>query len=110
VRVIVTSRSRLTGLPGARVLEIDVFEIEQAIEMLSAAIGIERVSAEPAAAEALIRLVGGLPLALRIVAARLAARERWSLAWMLERLSDERRRLDELTHGGKAARPARLGG
>jgi len=102
--VIVTSRSRLTGLPGARVLEIDVFEREQAIEMLAAAIGIERVGAEPAAAEALIRLVGGLPLALRIVAARLAARERWSLAWMLERLSDERRRLDELTHGGMMVR------
>lgn len=102
--VIITSRSRLTGLPGARVLEIDVFEMEQAIEMLAAAIGTERVDAEPAAAHALIRLVGGLPLALRIVAARLAARERWSLAWMLERLSDERRRLDELTHGGMMVR------
>lgn len=102
--VIVTSRTRLTGLPGARVLEIDVFELDQAIDMLAAAIGTERVSAEPAAAQALIRLVGGLPLALRIVAARLAARERWSLAWMLERLSDERRRLDELTHGGMMVR------
>jgi DNA-binding SARP family transcriptional activator len=102
--VIVTSRARLTGLPAARVLEIDVFEMDQAIEMLAAAIGAERVNAEPAAAEALIRLVGALPLALRIVAARLAARERWSLAWMLERLSDERRRLDELTHGGMMVR------
>jgi tetratricopeptide (TPR) repeat protein len=102
--VIVTSRARLTGLPGARVLEIDVFEPDQAIDMLAAAIGAERVSAEPAAAQALIRLVGGLPLALRIVAARLAARERWSLAWMLERLSDERRRLDELAHGGMMVR------
>jgi DNA-binding SARP family transcriptional activator/energy-coupling factor transporter ATP-binding protein EcfA2 len=102
--VIVTSRARLTGLPGARVLEIEVFEPDQAIEMLSAVIGTERVTAEPAAAQALIRLVGGLPLALRIVAARLAARERWSLAWMLERLSDERRRLDELAHGGLMVR------
>jgi DNA-binding SARP family transcriptional activator/tetratricopeptide (TPR) repeat protein len=102
--VIVTSRARLTGLPGARVLEIEVFEPDQAVEMLSAVIGAERVAAEPAAAQALIRLVGGLPLALRIVAARLAARERWSLAWMLERLSDERRRLDELAHGGLMVR------
>ncbi|HEX4831885.1 MAG TPA: BTAD domain-containing putative transcriptional regulator [Trebonia sp.] len=102
--VIVTSRVRLTGLPAARALEIDVFEMDQAIEMLAAAIGPERVRAEPAAAQALIRLVGALPLALRIVAARLAARERWSLAWMLERLSDERRRLDELAHGGMMVR------
>jgi DNA-binding SARP family transcriptional activator/tetratricopeptide (TPR) repeat protein len=102
--VIVTSRTRLTGISGARVLEIDVFEPDQAIEMLSTVIGAGRLAAEPAAAQALIRLVGGLPLALRIVAARLAARERWSLAWMLERLSDERRRLDELAYGGLVVR------
>lgn len=102
--VIVTSRAPLTGLPSARVLDIDVFEPDQAVEMLATVIGEERVAAEPAAAQALIRLVGGLPLALRIVAARLAARERWSLAWMLERLSDERRRMDELAHGGMMVR------
>ncbi|MCE6996499.1 tetratricopeptide repeat protein [Saccharothrix sp. S26] len=97
--VIVTSRTRLTGLPGVRVLEVDVLGHDEALEMLSTVIGRDRVDAEPAAATALIRLVGSLPLALRIVAARLAARPGWSLAWMLERLSDERRRLDELAHG-----------
>ncbi|GAA1298487.1 hypothetical protein GCM10009634_55070 [Saccharothrix xinjiangensis] len=97
--VIVTSRARLTGLPGARVLEVEVLDHDEATAMLATVIGHERVDAEPAAATALIRLVGCLPLALRIVAARLAARPSWSLAWMLERLSDERRRLDELAHG-----------
>ncbi|QFZ21606.1 AfsR/SARP family transcriptional regulator [Saccharothrix syringae] len=97
--VIVTSRARLTGLPGARVLEVEVLDHDEATAMLATVIGPERVAAEPAAATALIRLVGCLPLALRIVAARLAARSSWSLAWMLERLSDERRRLDELAHG-----------
>ncbi|MFT7834595.1 BTAD domain-containing putative transcriptional regulator [Saccharothrix sp. BKS2] len=97
--VVVTSRARLTGLPGARVLEVEVLDHDEATDMLAAVIGPERVAAEPAAATALIRLVGCLPLALRIVAARLAARPSWSLAWMLERLSDERRRLDELAHG-----------
>ncbi|MFD7654293.1 BTAD domain-containing putative transcriptional regulator [Actinosynnema sp. NPDC059797] len=97
--VIVTSRARLTGLPGARVLEVEVLDHDEATAMLATVIGPERVDAEPAAATALIRLVGCLPLALRIVAARLAARPSWSLAWMLERLSDERRRLDELAHG-----------
>ncbi|MFI1400463.1 AfsR/SARP family transcriptional regulator [Streptomyces sp. NPDC020681] len=97
--VIMTSRSRLTGVAGAHVLEVDVFDTEQAVGMLRNVVGEQRVGAEPEAAEALVRLVGGLPLALRIVAARLAARSHWSLAWMLERLSDERRRLDELAHG-----------
>ncbi|MEV6948657.1 BTAD domain-containing putative transcriptional regulator [Streptomyces sp. NPDC051172] len=97
--VIMTSRSRLTGLAGAHVIDVDAFDIEQAVAMLRSVIGPQRVDAEPDAAQALARLVGGLPLALRIVAARLAARRHWSLAWMLERLSDERRRLDELAHG-----------
>ncbi|MEU5263753.1 BTAD domain-containing putative transcriptional regulator [Amycolatopsis sp. NPDC021455] len=97
--VVVTSRVRLTGLAGAGVLDVDVLDPEQATGMLATMIGTDRVAAEPAAADALVRLVGGLPLALRIVAARLAARPSWSLAWMLERLSDERRRLDELAHG-----------
>ena len=97
--VIVTSRNRLTGLPGARVIDVDVFDKDQAIGLLANAIGKQRVNDEPAAAEVLVRMVGRLPLALRIVAARLAARPHWSLAWMVERLSDERRRLDELAHG-----------
>ncbi|WP_326948303.1 tetratricopeptide repeat protein [Amycolatopsis sp. NBC_01307] len=97
--VLVTSRVRLTGLAGAGVLDVDVLDPDQATGMLAMMIGAERVAAEPAAVAALVRLVGGLPLALRIVAARLAARPSWSLAWMLERLSDERRRLDELAHG-----------
>jgi len=97
--VIVTSRTPLTALAGAHVFEVDVLPPERAIALLGAVIGEQRVAAEPAAATALVRLVGGLPLALRIVAARLAARPLWSLAWMLERLADERRRLDELAHG-----------
>ncbi|WP_370964010.1 BTAD domain-containing putative transcriptional regulator [Amycolatopsis sp. cg9] len=97
--VLVTSRVRLTGLAGAGVLDVDVLDPDRATGLLATMIGAERVAAEPVAATALVRLVGGLPLALRIVAARLAARPSWSLAWMLERLSDERRRLDELAHG-----------
>uniref|UniRef100_UPI0031E327EF AfsR/SARP family transcriptional regulator n=1 Tax=Saccharothrix mutabilis TaxID=33921 RepID=UPI0031E327EF len=102
--VVVTSRTRLTGLPGVRVLEVEVLGHDEALFMLSTVIGADRVQAEPAAATALVRLVGSLPLALRIVAARLAARPGWSLAWMLERLSDERRRLDELAHGEMVVR------
>ncbi|MEF9887139.1 AfsR/SARP family transcriptional regulator [Streptomyces sp. P9-A4] len=97
--VLVTSRLRITGLPGAYRVELDVLDTERALELLVRVIGPDRVSRESVAAEALIRTVGGLPLALRIVAARLAARPHWTLASMVHRLANERHRLDELTHG-----------
>ncbi|MEV6959823.1 BTAD domain-containing putative transcriptional regulator [Streptomyces sp. NPDC051207] len=97
--VLVTSRIRLTGLPGAQRVELDVMSTERALELLARVIGADRVERERPSAEMLIRTVGGLPLALRIVAARLAARPHWSLASMVQRLASERHRLDELTHG-----------
>jgi DNA-binding SARP family transcriptional activator/tetratricopeptide (TPR) repeat protein len=97
--VLVTSRARLTALPGAHRVELDVLGEDRALELLARIVGRERVATEAVAAEALVRTVGRLPLALRIVAARLAARPHWSLASMVQRLADERHRLDELTHG-----------
>ncbi|MFF3215473.1 BTAD domain-containing putative transcriptional regulator [Streptomyces sp. NPDC002886] len=97
--VLVTSRVRLTGLPGSHRVELDVMSDDHALELLVRVIGEDRVRREGVAAEALIRTVGGLPLALRIVAARLAARPHWTLASMVHRLANERHRLDELTHG-----------
>jgi len=97
--VVVTSRSRLAALPGAQRVELDVLDQSQALELIGRVIGVERVAREPEAATALVRTVGGLPLALRIVAARLAARPHWALASMVHRLANERHRLDELAHG-----------
>ncbi|SHJ91481.1 DNA-binding transcriptional activator of the SARP family [Nocardiopsis flavescens] len=97
--LVVTSRSRLTGVPGANLVELDVLPEDEALDLLHRVVGPERMAAEPAAAAALLRTVGRLPLALRIVAARLAARRHWSLASMVNRLADERHRLDELSHG-----------
>ncbi|WP_306369024.1 BTAD domain-containing putative transcriptional regulator [Nocardiopsis sp. CC223A] len=102
--LVVTSRSRLTGVPGANLVELDVLPEEQALDLLRRVVGPERMAAEPAAAAALLRTVGRLPLALRIVAARLAARRHWSLASMVNRLADERHRLDELSHGDLTVR------
>ncbi|MFC7615787.1 BTAD domain-containing putative transcriptional regulator [Actinokineospora soli] len=97
--VLVTTRTRLTGVPGARQIELDVLDPEQSLDLLGRVVGDRRVAAEPEAAAALVRTVGGLPLALRIIAARLAARPHWTLASMVHRLASERHRLDELAHG-----------
>ena len=98
--VIVTSRRRLTGLPAAARYETGPLVRTSSVELLGRVVGTERVAAEPANAERLCGLCGDLPLALRIAAARLAARPHWSVADLVDRLEDESRRLDELHHDG----------
>ncbi|MFD1542005.1 AfsR/SARP family transcriptional regulator [Nonomuraea guangzhouensis] len=101
---LVTSRSPLAGLEAARAYELGVFEPGEAVAMLAEVVGRERVAAEPAAAERIVRLCGGLPLALRIAGSRLARKPGWTLEHLAGRLGDERRRLDELSAGDLAVR------
>ncbi|MET9774544.1 BTAD domain-containing putative transcriptional regulator [Streptomyces sp. NPDC006367] len=96
--VVITSRARLTTVPNTRVLELGVFGQQQAYALLNRLVGEERLSAEHAVAAQLIEYCGRLPLAVRIVAAKLASRPHWTLRKAASRLADERRRLDELTH------------
>ncbi|MBB6174272.1 hypothetical protein HNR23_004332 [Nocardiopsis mwathae] len=96
-RGIVTSRVRLAVLDGARRVDLGPFERAEALELLGKVIGPGRVGAETVAAERLVELCEHLPLAVRIAAARLAARPHWSLARLLRRMSDgSQSRLDEL--------------
>jgi len=102
--VIITSRSRLTGLEGAEPIELGFFNAAVSEEMLSRVVGIQRVNAEPEAAQRIAELCGGVPLALRAAGAKLLARPHWPLKTLAKRLSDERRRLDELETGDLAIR------
>lgn len=102
--VIITSRSRLTGLEGAEPIELGFLSDEISAEMLSRIIGGPRVNAEPDAAQRIAALCGGVPLALRAAGAKLLARPHWPLKTLAKRLSDERRRLDELEMGDLAIR------
>ncbi|MFJ9210420.1 AfsR/SARP family transcriptional regulator [Streptomyces sp. NPDC102264] len=97
--VVVTSRNRMVGLPVTLQLNVDVFHSSEAARLLRRAIGEARVAAEPEAALGLVEACGFLPLAVRIVAARLASRPMWSIASLRERLAVEWRRLDELRAG-----------
>lgn len=97
--VLVTSRRRLTGLPSTGRLELGALSEPGAVDLLTRFVGAERVAADPEGVAELCRLCGRLPLALRICAARLAARPHWSVADLVDRLVDESGRLDELGHG-----------
>jgi DNA-binding SARP family transcriptional activator len=97
--VVVTARGRITGLPGTHPIQLGMLDDAEAVLLLSFIAGTNRVRGEPQGARALARLCGGLPLALRIAGARLAARPHWRLSSLVDRLEDGRRRLGELSHG-----------
>ncbi|MBO3750212.1 tetratricopeptide repeat protein [Streptosporangiaceae bacterium NEAU-GS5] len=99
---IITSRGKLADLPAARLIDLDVMEPDEALSLFSAVAGPERIEAEHAAAMDVVAACGFLPLAVRIVAARLAARPSWTVASLVPRLADERRRLDEMKIGNLA--------
>jgi DNA-binding SARP family transcriptional activator/tetratricopeptide (TPR) repeat protein len=100
--VVITSRSRMAGLPGIRAFDVNVLEEDEALELFAAIAGPERVAAEPEAARRVLAACSRLPLAVRIVASRLAARPGWTVDSLARRLADQRRRLDELHVGDLA--------
>ncbi|MFE1441996.1 BTAD domain-containing putative transcriptional regulator [Streptomyces sp. NPDC058739] len=96
---VVTSRLRLGGLVVtelARPVPVDVLGPDASTAVLAAAVG-PRVDAEPSAARRLAALCDGLPLALRVTAAQLAARPGWRLSDLAVELADEQRRLSLLS-------------
>jgi len=102
--VLVTSRSRLAGLDGARILELGLLDEDEALALLHRILGSDRVAAEPQAARGVLHACAGLPLAIRIAAARLASRPGWSLSSFADRLADQGSWLDELRSGDRAVR------
>ncbi|MGJ5756611.1 DNA-binding SARP family transcriptional activator [Streptomyces puniciscabiei] len=102
--VLLTSRGRLSTPLGARVLHLAELPHGHSVRLLARLLGNERITQEPAAAAAIARYCGGLPLALRAAAVRLNARPHWSLRRYADRLSDEGRRLDELAHSSLSVR------
>jgi tetratricopeptide (TPR) repeat protein len=87
--VVVTSRNALPGLvvsQGADVLTLDVLAPGDAVALFAALLGADRTQADPTATAAVAALCGRLPLALRIVAAKLQAEPEATLGDMEERL------------------------
>ncbi|WP_199041723.1 tetratricopeptide repeat protein [Glycomyces salinus] len=97
--VLVTGRRRLNDLVGATVIDLPTLPFADALDLLAATAGEQRIAAEPRAARQLAAACGHLPLALRIAGARLAGRRAWTAADLAGRLRDEGRRLSELTAG-----------
>ena len=102
--VLITSRTRLAGLDGAKLIGLDLLPADQMMQLLARIAGPDRIGSQQAAAKAVVRFCAGLPLATRLAGARLAARPHWSVQRLVDLLADERRRLDELAVGDRQVR------
>lgn len=99
---VVTSRHILASL-DARLLDLDVLTPQAGAEFLAGQLKVSRgtdirADEQPDQALVIAQLCGGLPLALRVVAALLAAHPGRALSSMAAELHDARTRLDELSY------------
>ncbi|MGW0295027.1 tetratricopeptide repeat protein [Streptomyces tuirus] len=96
--VLITSRRALSvgNIGHRRMVRVALPESSDALAVLSCWAGEERVREDPATAVDIIQFCGHLPIALKIVGAKLAARPDLTLAMMRTRLEDERHRIREL--------------
>jgi tetratricopeptide (TPR) repeat protein len=103
--VVLTSRRRLTGLlaEGARLVELAPLAEDSSVALLTRSVGRRRTELEPAEIRELARRCGGLPLALCVAGAKLAARPHWRIDKLLVELRDEQNRLRALAVDGEPA-------
>ncbi|WP_330299309.1 AfsR/SARP family transcriptional regulator [Streptomyces sp. NBC_00503] len=105
--VLVTSRDQMEDLvawPSQARVHLGLLSEAEAVELLTTIVGDRKVATARADAVQLVKLCDRLPLALRIAAARLASKPHWTVRYLVSRLSDERRRLDELSQGESQVR------
>ncbi|MFI0419042.1 NB-ARC domain-containing protein [Spongiactinospora sp. 9N601] len=101
--VVVTSHRRLGELllSGAVPIRMAPLSADEGARLLAGMLGEDRLRAAPAAAAELVRLCGGLPIALRVAGARLVQRPAWTIERVVGELTDAARRLDRLAVEGK---------
>ncbi len=90
--VVVTSRACLTDLvvsEAAHRVGLGLFTTAESQTLLRGIVGEARAEAEPAASAELVRLCGGLPLAVRVAGTRAAARPRYTLAEVVADIGGE---------------------
>jgi tetratricopeptide (TPR) repeat protein len=98
---VVTGQSLLGSLiaDGARFVELEPLSQRHGVELLARTVGAARIAAEDSHTHELVRLCGGLPIALSVTGARLATRPKWTVEKVVTDLLDERRRLARLSFG-----------
>lgn len=102
--IIVTSRVQLHELAGTTHVPLSSLATSEAAQFLGRLASHDRVAADPEAVAQLVHACGGVPLALRIVGSRLAARPQWPLSVMVRKLARAENQLSELEAGTMSVR------
>ncbi|MFD9570258.1 BTAD domain-containing putative transcriptional regulator [Streptomyces sp. NPDC059982] len=108
--VLITAQARLARVAGADTTALAPVDDEEGLELLASLVGRDRLDADPDAADDLVAYCAGLPLALHVAGARLAARPHWPVARLAARLADPAARLAELSYGDVSVRESLVHG
>ncbi|MET8222845.1 BTAD domain-containing putative transcriptional regulator [Streptomyces sp. NPDC004082] len=98
---LITSRRRLYGLDGTEPCPVSRMSDADSRTLVERLLG---DGLDPEATRRLVAHCGGLPLALRLAAAKLRSRPTWNLSHLVERLDDMQRRPAELKAGDRSVR------
>ena len=94
--VLVTSRTVLSGLDDAHLVSLDVLPPDDAVALLAKVAGPGRVRPDDPAVAELVELCGRVPLAVRIVGARLRHHRALSVPALVAQLRGDSGRLEHL--------------
>ncbi|KAA8884400.1 tetratricopeptide repeat protein [Nocardia colli] len=103
---LITSRRRLVALDDALPLPLDTLEPDNAIDLFCQLAQRNPQGDDVAAVAEIVRLCGYLPLAIVLLAGRLAHHPAWTLAGLAEEFRTAQDRLGELDAGQRAVRAA----
>jgi DNA-binding SARP family transcriptional activator len=105
--VLVTSRRRLVGLDPTHTLSLDTLPAADAVALFRRSVSDSRLAGQPSQLSAeLVEVCAGLPLAIRIAAARLRSHPAWNLEHLVRRLRVQQDRLLELSAGQRSVTAA----
>lgn len=105
-RVLITSRQRLIGLEGAFPLSLATLPAEQAVELFLRLAHRSPTGPDSQAAAEAVRLCGYLPLAISLLASRLAHHPAWNIVEFTRHFAAAQDRLGELAGGSRAVAAA----
>ncbi|KUL64747.1 hypothetical protein ADL28_08650 [Streptomyces violaceusniger] len=104
--VLVTSRRRLIALDGAEPLPLDTLPPDQAARLFTRLARRTPTGADHSAITEAVRLCGHLPLAITLLAGRLAHHPAWDLATFTDEFATAQDRLSELETSDRAVAAA----